>query len=123
MSKILIVEDDKFLAKAYSVKFSKAGFEVQSAYDGNEAVKTLETFSPDLILLDLMMPEKDGFSVLHDLKGQDKWKNIRVIITSNLSQKEDKDKCVQLGAVDYVVKSDISLDELIVKVNNHINKS
>lgn len=118
MKKILIAEDDKFLAKAYNVKFTKAGFEVLSVYDGNEALKGISTFGPDLVLLDLMMPEKDGFGVLEELKKQNNPKKIPIIITSNLSQKEDKDRCFQLGASDYVVKSDISLDELIKKVNS-----
>ncbi|HSW87939.1 MAG TPA: response regulator [Candidatus Saccharimonadales bacterium] len=117
MKKILIAEDDKFLASAYRVKLTKAGFEVQIASDGNEAIALLKTFTPDLILLDLMMPTKDGFSTLQDLKANDLWKNIPVIVASNLGQKEDMEKSRALGATDFVVKSDLSLDALIEKIN------
>src|SRR5579859_1648359 len=121
MKKILIAEDDKFLASAYRVKLSKAGFEVQIASDGNEAIELLKTFTPDLILLDLIMPVKDGFSTLQDLKANDMWKNIPVIVASNLGQKEDMDKSKQLGATDFIVKSDLSLDDLITKINTLLN--
>lgn len=117
MKKILIAEDDKFLASAYRVKLTKAGFEVKIASDGNEALEILKTFTPDLILLDLMMPIKDGFATLQDLKANDLWKNIPVIVASNLGQKEDMDKSRLLGATDFIVKSDLSLDALIEKIN------
>jgi len=120
MKKILIAEDDKFLANAYRVKFTKAGFEVRLANDGQETMSVLKEFVPDLILLDLIMPVRDGFSALQEIKANDGLKNIPVIIASNLGQKEDIDKCRVLGAVDYIIKSDISLDELINKVNSFI---
>jgi len=119
MKKILVAEDDKFLANAYRVKLAKAGFEVIIASNGEEALKGVETFSPDLILLDLVMPVKDGFETLRELRASVKWKKIPVIITSNLGQKEDIEKGKALGA-DYVVKSDVSLDDLIVKINAKI---
>jgi DNA-binding response OmpR family regulator len=117
MKKILVAEDDKFLSKAYKVKLTKAGFDVQLALDGNEALTILKTFTPDLILLDLMMPVKDGFAVLAELKANPAWKNIPVIVASNLGQKEDVDKSKQLGAVDFIIKSDLSLENVIKKIN------
>jgi len=120
MKKILIAEDDQFLASAYRVKLTKAGFDVKIAGDGQEALKILETFVPDLILLDLMMPVKDGFSTLEDLKKNDTYKNIPVIVASNLGQKEDIDKAKGLGATDYIVKSDVALDALIAKIHSII---
>ena len=118
MTKILVAEDDKFLANAYRVKLSKAGYEIKIASDGQEAIDSLETFTPDVILLDLIMPVKDGFAVLEELKRNDKWKNIPVIVASNLGQKEDIAKSMALGAADYIVKSQIPINDVLVKINN-----
>ena len=116
MASILIAEDDKFLSSAYRLKFSKKGFTVYIALDGQDAINILSTTRPDIILLDLVMPVKDGFSVLSELKSNEQFNTIPVIITSNLSQKEDIDKAKGLGAIDFVVKSDVSLDDLVKKV-------
>ena len=118
MAKILIAEDDKSLASAYRVKLSKAGFEIKMASDGQEALDILESFTPDVILLDLIMPVKDGFSVLEELKKNNEWKNIPVIVASNLGQKEDIDKSMKLGATDYFVKSDMHINDVLAKINN-----
>jgi len=118
MAKILIVEDDKFLANAYRLKFSKAGYEIKIASDGQDAIDSLNTFTPDIILLDLIMPIKDGFAVLEELKKNDKWKSIPVVVASNLGQKEDIDKSMALGATDYIVKSQIPINDILVKINN-----
>ncbi|QQG47359.1 MAG: response regulator [Candidatus Woesebacteria bacterium] len=120
MKKILVVEDDKFLANAYRVKLTKAQFETRLASDGNEALSALDEFNPDLVILDLMMPVKDGFSVLSEMRKSDKWKSTPIIVSSNLGQKEDIDRALGLGANDYVVKSDLSMAELLEKVNKLI---
>lgn len=120
MAKILVAEDDKFLASAYRVKLGKSGFEIKIATDGQEALDILETFTPDVILLDLIMPVKDGFTVLEELKKNDKWKNIPVIVASNLGQKEDIDKSMKLGATDYFVKSDMHINDVLEKINNSL---
>lgn len=117
MKKILVVEDDKFLSSAYRLKLTKAGFEVKLASDGNEALNTLVDYTPDLILLDLIMPVKDGFAVLAELHANPLWKTIPVIVASNLGQKEDVDKSKQLGASDFIIKSDLSLESVINKIN------
>lgn len=121
MNKVLVVEDDNFLANAYRVKLTKSGFEVKMTRDGSEAIDALSSFTPDIIILDLVMPRKDGFSVLEDLKANQNWKNIPIIVASNLSQKEDIDKGLKLGAQDYFIKSDLSLDELVAKINKLLN--
>jgi two-component system, OmpR family, alkaline phosphatase synthesis response regulator PhoP len=120
MKKILVAEDDHFLGNAYRLKLEKSGFEVKIARDGKEALEILNTFNADLILLDLMMPIVDGFAVLENLGKNDKFKKIPVIIASNLGQKEDIDRGMKLGAVDYIVKSDLPLEELIKKINSYI---
>jgi len=117
MKKILIAEDDRFLATAYRIKLSKAGYDVHVAGDGQEAINALISFTPDLIILDLIMPVKDGFSVLAELKSNEKYKAIPVIVASNLGQKEDTEKAVKFGATDFVVKSDLSLETLIAKIH------
>ena len=122
MAKVLIVQDDKFLSSAYRMKFTKAGYEVVLASDGSEGVNMLSTFTPDIILLDLVMPVKDGFTMLAEVKANEAYKNIPVIITSNLSQKEDIDKAKALGATDFIIKSDISLDDLVTKVQKLLSE-
>ena len=122
MTKVLIVEDDRFLSSAYRLKFTKAGYEVKLAMDGSEGMAILSTFTPDIILLDLVMPVKDGFTMLSELKADERYKNIPVVITSNLSQKEDIDKAKSMGATDFIIKSDISLDDLVKKVQALLEK-
>jgi len=116
MAKVLVVEDDRFLVSAYRAKLEKAGYEVQIASDGDEALAVLKTFTPDVMLLDLVMPRRDGFSTLEEIKKDAKLAKIPVIVTSNLGQKEDIDKAMGLGANDYIIKSDLSIDELVSKV-------
>ncbi|MBI2049376.1 response regulator [Candidatus Roizmanbacteria bacterium] len=123
MKKILVVEDDNFLANAYRVKLNKAGFEVKNAYDGIEALSVLRTYIPDLILLDIVMPKKDGFATLEEIKKQDQLKNIPVILASNLGQKEDMDRGLKLGAIEFFVKTEFSLNNLIEKINKILNTS
>jgi DNA-binding response OmpR family regulator len=116
MAKVLVVEDDRFLVSAYRAKLEKSGYEVQIASDGDEALAVLKTFTPDIILLDLVMPRRDGFSTLEEMKKNADWAKIPVIVTSNLGQKEDIDKALGLGANDYIIKSDLSIEELVSKV-------
>ncbi len=113
MKKILIAEDDQFLANAYRIKFEKANLEVRVCSDGEEALEVIKTFAPDLILLDLMMPKVDGFAVLENIKSNENTKNIKVIVASNLGQNEDVEKAKNLGADGYVVKSDMSISDIL----------
>lgn len=115
--KVLVAEDDSFLQSAYSTKLSKAGFDFKVASDGEEVFEVLKTFMPDIILLDLVMPRKDGFAVLEELKKMDAYKNIPVIVTSNLGQKEDIDRATALGATEFVTKSNLSMSDLVDKIN------
>ena len=122
MKKILIAEDDKFLANAYRVKIAKAGFDVRIASDGVEAMELVKSFLPDLVILDLVMPKKDGFSVLADLKNDPNYSKIPVIVASNLGQGEDVEKARKLGSNDYVVKTDLSLTKLIEQIRKIIGE-
>lgn len=114
--KILVVEDERAIAKAMSLKLELANFEVKNASDGEEAFLALKEESFDLIILDLIMPKMDGFEFLEELKKQGV--KIPVIVSTNLSQKEDLGRAKKLGAVDYLVKSDTP----IVEVVEHVKK-
>ena len=123
MKKILIAEDDKFLASAYKVKLTKANYELKMVSDGKEVFEALKEFVPDIIILDLIMPTMDGFTVLENLKKDDKWKNIPVLVASNLGESEDVVKATKLGAKDYIVKSDLSMKKLIEKIKSIVGES
>jgi len=112
--RILIAEDEKPMANALSMKLGSAGFTTQVVYDGEAAVAAAQASSFDLIILDLVMPKKDGFFVLAELKRL----NIAtpVIVSSNLSQEEDIQRSKQLGARDYFIKSDTTLAQIVAKV-------
>ncbi len=117
MKKILVTEDDKFLANAMRVKLSKAGFDVTVATDGVEAIEAIEKNRPDLVLLDMVMPRQDGFATLEIIRKRVELKDMPVIVTSNLGQKEDIDRAMKLGANGYLVKSEISIDKILEKIN------
>lgn len=116
--KILVVEDDKFLANALRVKLTKSGYDTQLAFNGEESLNILSSFAPNLIIMDLVMPIKDGFAAIEEIKKNKNWKDIPIIVTSNLGQKEDIERAKALGALDYFVKTDLSLDDLIVRIKN-----
>lgn len=121
MAKILVAEDDKFLSNAYRVKLEREGYEVKMVSDGGEVFKALETFTPDLIILDLVMPKMDGFLVLEYLQKSKKSNNIPVIVASNLGQSEDIVKATKLGAKDYIVKTDLSMKKVAEKIKKIIS--
>lgn len=123
MTKILVAEDDKFLANAYRIKLTKAGFDVLVVSDGQEAINALAGFDADLIILDLIMPVKDGFITLQDIRANPAHKMLPVIVASNLGQKEDIDKAMQLGASGYMVKSDLKLNDIIAKINTLLSRA
>lgn len=121
--KIIVAEDDKFLANAYRVKLTKAGFEVHMASDGQEVIDLLsKPIVPDILILDLVMPNMDGFGVLTKLKANPTWSKLPIIVASNLGQKEDIDRAQSLGAKDYIVKTDLSLNDLIVKIKKIVGE-
>ena len=112
--KILIAEDEKPMANALGLKLSSAGFETTLVYYGEAAISAVQASPFDLIILDLVMPKKDGFFVLPELK---KLKIATpVIVSSNLSQEEDIKRARELGARDYFIKSDTTLAEIVEKV-------
>jgi len=120
---ILIIEDDAFLRDLINKKLSSAEFETSEAIDGESGIKKIKAESPDLILLDLLLPNIDGFEVLENIKKDSTISNIPVIILSNLGQKEDIEKGMALGAVDYLIKAQFTPDEIIIKVREAFEKA
>ena len=114
--KILLVEDDKFLRKVLEKKLINKGFEVISAVDGDEAFEKVVLDKPDIVLLDIILPKKSGFIFLENFRKDPNFKEIPVLILSNLGQEEDIKKAFELGANDYFVKARMSLEDVINKV-------
>lgn len=120
--KIMVVEDDIFVMDIYQTKLEQSGFEVISVANGLEAMKKLEeeNIFPDFILLDIIMPYMDGLEVLKKIKENEKLKKIPVILLTNLSQREEIDQGMKLGAMDYIIKSHFTPSEVLEKVNSYI---
>lgn len=114
--KILIVEDDKFLRELISQKITQEGYDVSEAVDGEKGVTSAKEVKPDLVLLDLILPGIDGFEVLSRIKADPETSKIPVIILSNLGQKDDIDRGLKMGAVDYMIKAHFTPAEIITKV-------
>ena len=119
-STVFIIEDDAFLLNLLTLKLSKEDLEVVTALDGVEALEKLKTLRPAIILLDLILPRKNGFEVLQELAQDPQLHKIPVIIISNLGQESDIERGKALGAVEYYVKARLSIDELVIKVKEFI---
>jgi DNA-binding response OmpR family regulator len=116
--KILIVEDDKYYRVAYKDGLEDAGFIVDMAEDGQLGLEKIRSDKPDMILLDLLMPEVGGFDVLEELKDDKVLNKIPVIVLSNLGQDSDVEKSKTLGAVDFIIKSNLTMKEVIARVKH-----
>ncbi len=117
---ILIIEDDKFLRELIVRKVVKEGFDVSEAIDGEEGLKKIKEEKPDMILLDIILPGIDGFEVLSRIKEDPALSYIPVIILSNLGQKEDIEKALKLGAIDYLIKAHFTPGEIIEKIKSNL---
>lgn len=118
--KILLVEDDKILTKVLYEELSEAGFEVIQALDGEAGLTMAKSEKPDLILLDLVLPKKQGFDVLEELKNSPLTRSILVIVLTMLGSDEDIKKGLALGAEDYIVKSQHTVAEIVEKINDFL---
>jgi CheY-like chemotaxis protein len=116
--KILIVEDDNFVAEVYSTKLLEMGHDVQIARNGQEGLAMLEQSVPDMILLDIIMPIMGGIEMLAEIKKNDEWKRIPIILLTNVGEKESIQKVRSLGVEDYLIKSHFTPAEVIEKINN-----
>ena len=113
---ILIIEDDKFLRELIAQKLTKEGYNISEAVDGEEGIKKIKEEKPSLVLLDLILPGMDGFEVLSRTKEDPNLKSIPIIILSNLGQREDVERGLKMGAVDYLIKAHFTPGEIIEKI-------
>lgn len=121
--RVLLAEDDSFLSSMYVTKLQLSGFDVDHAENGEKALEILQGGSkPDIILLDIVMPKKSGFEVLEELKKNSDWANIPVILLTNLSQKDDVDRGLSLGANDYLIKAHFTPSEVVSKIQKLLGK-
>jgi len=120
--KILLIEDDVMLHKVLSERLKQEGALVEVAIDGEMAIAKALEYKPQIILLDIILPKKNGFEVLTELRSLPAFKKIPVVVLSNLGQDEDIKQMKDLGVKEYLVKADYSLTEMIEKINNHISK-
>lgn len=117
---VLIIEDEESLAQMYKTKFEREGYTVVLAADGVSGLAAAAKSTPDIILLDIILPKKDGFMVLKELKDDKKTKDIKVLMLTNLGQDEDVDKGKKMGAADYLVKANLTPAQLVDKVIEHL---
>lgn len=113
---VLLVEDDSFLANIYKTKFEMEGFKVTTAENGEMGLEEAEKKTPDIILLDILLPKLDGFAVLEKLKANHDLQAVPVILLTNLGQKDDVEKGLEMGAKDYLIKAHFKPSEVVAKV-------
>lgn len=121
MQKMIIAEDDPMLQEVYKMKFSNSGFEVFMAENGKVALDILKKEKIDIVITDSIMPEMDGLDLIKTLRGGEYDPKLQIIMLSNLSQKEDRDRVMQLGANGFIAKSDFTPAQLIVEVKKILN--
>lgn len=117
---VLIVEDDPFYSNIYKTKIEKEGLAAVLAGDGEKALKVAMEKKPALVVLDLIMPGKDGFQTLVEMRADPNLKDIPVVVLSNLSQEEDIKRVMDLGAKEYIIKSNVPISELIQKIKGYL---
>jgi len=121
MKKILFIEDEPTMQKTISKFLEKEGYEVKNALDGEIGLETAKRIKPDLILLDLILPKKDGFEVLKELKKDESTKDIPVIALTNLEESNNIEKVLSLGATAYLIKANYKLQEIVEKIRQALN--
>ncbi len=119
MKKVLLIEDDKFLVRVYAIKLKKEGFETVFLGDGINAEEVTRKEKPDVIILDMVMPNRDGFETLKGLKSDEMTKKVPVIILTSLNSEEDKKTCLDLGAVEFIQKDKLSIMEVVDIIRNY----
>jgi len=121
MAQILFVEDDQNIFETYKTELELEGYKIIHAADGVEALEKLESLTPDLVLLDLSLPKKDGLQVLTEMKSNEKIKNIPVVILTNFSTDQNIHRAFELGAVSFVAKYSFTPAETAAKVKAILN--
>ncbi|MBI3630983.1 MAG: response regulator [Candidatus Sungbacteria bacterium] len=119
--RVLLIEDDVFMGDLLAQAVAHAGFDIMNAKTSDEGVKVFQEWHPDLILLDLILPDQNGFEALRQIRRMPGGLDTKVIIVSNLSRETQWDEAKRLGVLDYLIKSNFSLDEIIQKVKEVLN--
>lgn len=117
---ILVSEDDRFYANIYSSKLVKEGYQVAIAGDGQTTLDMARAAKPDLLLLDLIMPVKDGFETLKEIRKDPNLRDLKVIVLTNLGQEEDIKRVKELGVIDYLVKTNVSIHTVVDKIKENL---
>lgn len=120
--KVLIIDDDKVLTKIYSQKFISRGFKVAIAYDGLDGLEKTVSEKPDIVILDIMLPKLDGVMLFRKMRAVPETENIAVILLTNVNDDTAIKECFKLGAIDYLVKSEVTPERLARKVEEVIAK-
>lgn len=118
--KILLVEDDETLAAVYKQRLELEGFNVEHVNNGEDALQAAVRFSPELILLDVMMPKLNGFDVLDILRNTPSTQNIHIIMLTALSQPKDAERAKELGADDFMVKSQVVIGDVVARIKHQL---
>lgn len=122
MPKIVCAEDDKMISTSLVEGFKQGGFEVTPAYDGEEAIAKIKEIKPDVVVLDIMMPKLDGIGVVWEMKADSGTADIPVVMLTNLSDPTTISKILEAGVTDYLLKSEQSIDQIVEKVNEVMNR-
>ena len=118
---IVVIEDDPFYSTIFEKKLTLEGYNIIHAPDGEQGLKAIREKKPDLILLDMIMPVKDGMETLKDLRADPALKDSKVIVLSNLGQESDIQMTKEYNALDYIVKSNMSIQEMVEKVRKYLS--
>ncbi len=120
MAKILFIEDDPLIVKIYSTRLKADGHEVFSAENGEEGLNVIDECHPDVVVLDVMMPKMDGFAVLERLRSRDAYKNIPILMYSNLNNEEEISRAKKAGVTEFIVKANLSPTQMVVKIEQYL---
>ena len=119
--KILLVEDDETLAEVYKQRLELEGFDVNLVNNGEDALATALKFRPDLVLLDVMMPKLNGFDVLDIMRQTPETRNVHIIMLTALSQPKDEQRAKDLGADDFLIKSQVVIGDVVERIKHQLN--
>lgn len=122
MKTILLVEDDPFLIDIYKNKLKEVGFEIETVEDGEKVLDKMKEKKPDLMLLDIVLPNVDGWEILKKIRTDTNLKDLKVIILSNLGQKDEVEKGIELGATKYLIKAHFTPSEVVEEIKKLLKK-
>ena len=122
MAKVLIAEDDPLLSSILSNKFQASGYEVLAAFDGEEALSKTKAWGPSILLLDIMMPKKDGWQVLEEMQKNPPSSALPILVLSNLGETADRERARKLGVTEYLIKANTTPKDIVEKVQGILKR-